>query len=75
MTLILLSPVYVDGLPFAPAPADGVIARISDHEHRGCSIVVRGEDGVDYYITHLTSACVGVGQRVREDEPIGALAA
>lgn len=69
----------------AVAPVAGVIRRFSGHDPAegppggphgplGWSIYLAGDDGNDYFLTHMNSRNVSVGDRVVQGEQIGTVA-
>jgi murein DD-endopeptidase MepM/ murein hydrolase activator NlpD len=69
----------------AVAPVGGKVVRLSGHDPKlgavqgaggplGWSLYIQGDDGRMYYLTHMGSRSVGVGQRVRAGQPIGTVA-
>lgn len=64
------------------APVGGKIIKVSGHDPAngptngphgpfGLSVYIRGDDGRTYYLTHMGSRDVKVGQRVRRGSPLG----
>jgi murein DD-endopeptidase MepM/ murein hydrolase activator NlpD len=69
----------------AVAPISGKVVRFSGHDPKlgavqgaggplGWSLYIKGSDGHMYYLTHMGSRSVRVGQRVRQGQPIGTVA-
>lgn len=69
----------------AVAPVSGQVVRLSGHDPAkgptqgphgplGWSVYIRGTDGHTYYLTHMGSRTVKVGQTVRAGQPIGTVA-
>lgn len=69
----------------AVAPISGTVVRLSGHDPRqgpiegphgplGWSVYIRGTDGHEYYLTHMGSRNVKVGQTVKAGQPIGTVA-
>lgn len=69
----------------AVAPVAGKVVRLSGHDPRlgpvegphgplGWSVYIQGTDGHEYYLTHLGSRSVQVGQTVKAGQPIGTVA-
>jgi murein DD-endopeptidase MepM/ murein hydrolase activator NlpD len=67
------------------APVSGTVIRLSGHDPRlgavqgaggplGWSVYIRGTDGHTYYLTHLGSRTVKVGQQLRAGARIGTVA-
>ena len=66
----------------AVAPVDGTVSRLSGHPPGegptegphgpfGWSVYISGDNGHSYYLTHLGSRTVSVGEQVKLGEPIG----
>jgi murein DD-endopeptidase MepM/ murein hydrolase activator NlpD len=69
----------------ATAPVTGKVIRLSGHDPAkgptqgphgplGWSVYIRGTDGHTYYLTHMGSRSVKVGQIVKAGQPIGTVA-
>lgn len=69
----------------ATAPITGKVVRLSGHDPSmgpidgphgplGWSVYIQGRDGHTYYLTHMGSRSVAVGQVVRAGQPIGTVA-
>jgi murein DD-endopeptidase MepM/ murein hydrolase activator NlpD len=69
----------------AVAPVTGKVVRLSGHDPShgptqgphgplGWSVYIQGSDGREYYMTHMGSRNVKVGQTVKAGQPIGTVA-
>jgi hypothetical protein len=69
----------------AVAPVTGKVVRLSGHDPRqgpvqgphgplGWSVYIQGSDGHEYFLTHMGSRNVKVGQTVKAGQPIGTVA-
>lgn len=67
------------------APISGKVVRLSGHDPRvgpiegphgplGWSVYIQGTDGKTYYLTHMGSRSVKVGETLRAGQPIGTVA-
>jgi murein DD-endopeptidase MepM/ murein hydrolase activator NlpD len=67
------------------APISGKVVRLSGHDPRrgptegphgplGWSVYIQGTDGRTYYLTHMGSRSVKVGETIRAGQPIGTVA-
>jgi murein DD-endopeptidase MepM/ murein hydrolase activator NlpD len=69
----------------AVAPVNGTVVRLSGHDPAqgptqgphgplGYSVYIKGDDGHEYFLTHMGSRTVKPGQRVRSGQKIGTVA-
>ena len=69
----------------AVAPVGGTVVKLSGHDPKngptqgphgplGWSVYIKGNDGKEYYLTHMGSRTVKVGQKIKAGQPIGTVA-